>query len=189
MRSFGRETHNNIEFKTRSRTDNISMGSSLLHPRTHTHTLMHTHARTHAHTQSRTHTHTCMHAHTHTHTLTHTHTHTHTHFPHSSPIDPSQVIGTVTIDVSTATDETAHKKHGGTLGQLGWVWLILIILPNMCVLYQALIAEGKVLPVYQARLDRLPLYSFDLTQPLSCLGSSVVGHLPSKQCVVGSSPT
>ena len=32
------------------------------------------------------------------------------------------------------------------------------------------------------------LYCLDSAQPLSCLGSSVVEHLPSKQCVVGLSP-
>ena len=44
------------------------------------------------------------------------------------------------------------------------------------------------LPVYQVRLDWLPL-PLDSTKPLSCLGSSVVEHLPSKQYVVGLSPT
>ena len=33
------------------------------------------------------------------------------------------------------------------------------------------------------------LYCLDSTQPMSCLGSLVVEHLPSKQYVVGSSPT
>ena len=33
------------------------------------------------------------------------------------------------------------------------------------------------------------MYCLDSGQPLSCLGSSVVEHLPSKQYVVGSSPT
>ena len=48
---------------------------------------------------------------------------------------------------------------------------------------------GLSLPVYQVRLDQLPLHSFDLTPPLSCLSSLVVEHLPSKQFVVDSSPT
>ena len=45
--------------------------------------------------------------------------------------------------------------------------------------------------VYQVRLDLLPLPCIALIWPsqLSCLGSSVVEHLPSKQYVVGSSPT
>ena len=39
------------------------------------------------------------------------------------------------------------------------------------------------LPVYQVRgLDRLCI-AFDSTQPLSCLGSFVVEHLPSKGCL------
>ena len=38
-------------------------------------------------------------------------------------------------------------------------------------------------------LVALALYCLGSTQPLSCLGSSVAEHLPSKQCVVGSSPT
>ena len=42
---------------------------------------------------------------------------------------------------------------------------------------------GSVRPI------ALSLYCFDSTQPLSCLGSLVVEHLPSKQYVVGSSPT
>ena len=37
--------------------------------------------------------------------------------------------------------------------------------------------------VYRVRLGRLPLYSFDSTQPLGCIGSSVVEHLPSKKYV------
>ena len=45
------------------------------------------------------------------------------------------------------------------------------------------------LPVYRIRLDQLPLFNFDSTQQKSCLGSLVVEHLPSKQYVVGSSPT
>ena len=32
------------------------------------------------------------------------------------------------------------------------------------------------------------LYCLDSAQPLNCLGSSVVEHLPSKWCVMGSSP-
>ena len=46
------------------------------------------------------------------------------------------------------------------------------------------------LPVYQVGEAGCPsLVCLDSTQPLSCLGSSVVEHLPSKQYVVGSSPT
>ena len=41
------------------------------------------------------------------------------------------------------------------------------------------------LPVYQVTLERLPLYSFDSTQPLRCLASLVVEHLPSKQSLMG----
>ena len=47
---------------------------------------------------------------------------------------------------------------------------------------------SQSLPVYQVRLIALALYCLDSAQPLSCLGSLVVEHLPSKQYVVGSSP-
>ena len=45
-------------------------------------------------------------------------------------------------------------------------------------------------PVHQnLRFLRALCIALTQAQPLSCLGSSVVEHLPSKQCVVGSSPT
>ena len=43
--------------------------------------------------------------------------------------------------------------------------------------------SGKVRPI------ALALYCLDSTQLLSCLGSLVVEHLPSKQCVTGLNPT
>ena len=45
--------------------------------------------------------------------------------------------------------------------------------------------------MYVVRLDQLTLPCIALIQPsqLSCLGNSVVEHLPSKRYVVGSNPT
>ena len=44
-------------------------------------------------------------------------------------------------------------------------------------------------PLLDVRPIALDLYCFDSTELLSCLGSLVVEHLPSKQYVVGLSPT
>ena len=43
----------------------------------------------------------------------------------------------------------------------------------VCVCVCVCVRMCVCVPVYQVRLDRQPLYRFDSTQPLSCLGSSV----------------
>ena len=67
--------------------------------------------------------------------------------------------------------------------ELGRHWWFDYLSPLLDVELESTCLSGWVRPI------ALALYCFDSTQPLSYLGSLVVEHLPSKQYVVGSSPT